>query len=125
MPIVLGGLSKGDYAKLAPPDSFIHVDDFNTTSDLAKYVNYLNTNPLEYNKYHAWRRKFSGDLFPVTFPFFYWLFLVLNEHGYFGAPILHYCRLCEALNYNSREEKVYQDLGRFWSSGADCRSKHY
>ena len=29
-------------------------------------------------------------------------FPALNEHGYFGAPIRHYCRLCEALNFNSK-----------------------
>ena len=29
-------------------------------------------------------------------------FTALNEHGYFGATIRHYCRLCEALNYNTK-----------------------
>ena len=68
---------------------------------------------------------------------------VLNEHGYFGSPIRHYCRLCEALNYNSRwrftrfevilhlnyvvphlnlrEEKTYNDLAFSWSKASSCR----
>lgn len=105
VPIVMGGLTKGDYAKLAPPDSFIHVDDFNTTSDLAKYINHLDTHPLEYNKYHAWRQQYT----------------VLNEHGYYGAPTMHFCRLCEALKYNNREKKVYS----FWNYTTECRGTHY
>ena len=69
-------------------------------------------------------------------------FTVLNEHGYFGAPIHHYCRLCEALNYNKwafwlikpnrimnmfsfmlsfREEKLYEDLTDSWSRFSKCR----
>ena len=69
-------------------------------------------------------------------------FTVLNEHGYFGAPIRHYCRLCEALNYNKwafwlikpnrimnmfsfmlsfREEKLYEDLTDSWSRFSNCR----
>jgi hypothetical protein len=58
----MGGLSKQDYQQMAPPGSFIHVEDFNSTLDLANYINYLNTNPQEYNKYHYWRDKYSGTL---------------------------------------------------------------
>jgi len=61
--------------------------------------------PEEYNKYHEWRFHFTA----------------LNEHGYFGAPIRHYCRLCEALNYNSKEEKLYEDLTVSWSRFSSCR----
>ena len=35
---------------------------------------------------------------------------VLNEHGYFGSPIRHYCRLCEALNYNNRCRFKYDEV---------------
>ena len=59
---------------------------------------------------------------------------VLNEHGYFGSPIRHYCRLCEALNYNNRcrfdeviphlecrEDKSFNDLSLLWSRASSCR----
>ena len=126
VPIVLGGLSKQDYEKLAPPDSFIHVDDFNTSLDLAKYVNFLNDNPQEYNKYQDWREKYSGMHQILLFLLQQKIHIsVLNEHGYFGAPILHYCRLCEALNFNSLDGQVFKDLDSFWNTERDCRKTRY
>ena len=58
---MLGGRKKLDYVKLAPPGSFIHVDDFSTPKDLAKHLSHLDGNPEEYNKYHLWRKAFLGD----------------------------------------------------------------
>jgi len=104
VPIVMGGLSERDYSRLAPPNSYLHVDQFEGPEHLAAKVKYLLEKPEEYNKYHAWRIQFT----------------VLNEHGYFGAPIRHYCRLCEALNYN-KEEKLYEDLTDSWSRFSKCR----
>ena len=46
--------------------------------------------------------------------------LALQEHGYFGSQASHYCRLCQALNYNSREQKTVASLKHFF--GKDhCR----
>ena len=104
VPVVLGGLPD-DYMRLAPPNSFINVDDFSGPEELAKHLVFLNQHPAEYNKYHEWRNNFQ----------------VVNEHGYFGAPIRHYCRLCEALNYNDKGEKIYDNLEMFWSKKVDCR----
>merc|ERR1712037_517425 len=105
VPIVLGGLEEGDYLKLAPPNSYLHVDHFQGPEHLAAQVKYLIETPEEYNKYHAWRSHYT----------------VLNEHGYFGSPIRHYCRLCEALNFNSKKEKVFGDLAAAWSKSSNCR----
>ena len=38
MPIVLGGLEEGDYLKLAPPNSYLHVDQFQGPYHLAAKV---------------------------------------------------------------------------------------
>ena len=65
----MGGLSKQDYQQMAPPGSFIHVEDFNSTLELANYINYLDTNPQEYNKYHYWRDEYSGIIILFLFSF--------------------------------------------------------
>ena len=108
IPIVLGGKSRDDYAKLAPPNSFIHVDDFRDLKDLANFINFLDKNEENYLKFHEWRRQFR----------------VLNEHGFFGADTRHYCRLCQALNYNEEISKTYDNMGEtFWSVQKDCKVK--
>ena len=40
VPVVMGA-PKRDYEKIAPPNSFIHVTDFNSTAHLAKYLIHL------------------------------------------------------------------------------------
>ena len=54
LPVVMGGLSKQDYEKIAPPHSFIHVDDFSSPMDLMKFLSKLSRNPEEYNSYFWW-----------------------------------------------------------------------
>ena len=38
IPVVMGGLFKNDYENLAPPHSYIHVDDFDSVDDLIRYL---------------------------------------------------------------------------------------
>ncbi|EFA08198.2 Glycoprotein 3-alpha-L-fucosyltransferase A-like Protein [Tribolium castaneum] len=102
IPVVMGA-SVASYRKLLPPDSYLNVDDYARPKDLAQYILYLNQTG-KYRKYYKWK----GD------------FEVLNEHGYFQSKSYHYCRVCEALNYNQRHKKVYQDLSQFWSASRDC-----
>ena len=70
IPVVLGGLSKSDYLKFLPPNSYINVEDFESPKKLAEYLIFLNHNPIEYNKYHAWRKDYEGkemeDVFPTV-----------------------------------------------------------
>ena len=40
---------------MAPPNSFIHVEDFGSPSELVNYLEYLNHNDTAYLEYHAWR----------------------------------------------------------------------
>jgi len=56
VPVVYGALRK-DYEAIAPPHSFIHVEDFNTTKELVDYLNYLDKNQTAYAEYFAWRDK--------------------------------------------------------------------
>jgi alpha-1,3-fucosyltransferase len=60
VPVVLGG---SNYSYFAPPKSYIDVNDFKSTEELAKYLKYLIENPKEYLKYFWWRDlfEFSGE----------------------------------------------------------------
>ncbi len=54
VPIVMGG-SREDYFNMAPPNSYIHVDDFASPGHLAKYLRYLDRNDTAYASYFAWK----------------------------------------------------------------------
>ncbi|XP_055953951.1 glycoprotein 3-alpha-L-fucosyltransferase A-like [Argiope bruennichi] len=104
VPVVMGA-PKSDYEKLCPPDSFIHTDDFQSPSDLAKYLDYLMYNDTAYNSFFDWKKNYK----------------VVNEHGYFGSPSLHLCYICEALNnFYGATPKMYNDLQSFWNPKTDC-----
>ncbi|XP_076332811.1 4-galactosyl-N-acetylglucosaminide 3-alpha-L-fucosyltransferase FUT6-like [Tachypleus tridentatus] len=103
VPVVMGG-DKEDYKQLCPPGSYIHVEDFDSPQELANYIIFLDGNDTAYNKYFEWKKNYK----------------VLNEHGYFGSPSLHICRICEALNIN-KSPKTYHHLENFWNKDTDCR----
>ena len=90
--------------KLLPPNSFINAEEFESAEQLAEFLIFLSENKTEYNKYHLWRQYYS----------------VVQEHGYYGTQASHYCRLCQALNFNSRQHKVYPSLSS-WFGKSHCR----
>ncbi len=49
------GASVAEYRKVAPYHSFIHVDEFQTTKDLADYLKLLDSNSTLYNEYFGWK----------------------------------------------------------------------
>lgn len=105
VPVVMGA-PKSDYQKLCPPNSFIHTGDFSNPLELAKYLDFLMHNDTAYNSYFEWKKEFK----------------VVNEHGYFGSPSLHLCRICEALNnVDTSKPKTYNDLNALWNSKSDCQ----
>jgi hypothetical protein len=61
VPIVMGAL-ENDYERIAPKHSYIHVNQYKTPEDLAKYLNYLINNPKEYLIYHQWREHTGIDV---------------------------------------------------------------
>ncbi|CAG9827704.1 unnamed protein product [Diabrotica balteata] len=102
IPIVMGA-SVSSYKKILPPNSYINVDDFANPASLARFLLRLNdTN--EYLEYYQWKSHFE----------------VLNEHGYFQSNVFHYCRVCQALNYNDKKQKVYEDLQKDWNAKNVC-----
>ncbi|XP_041454932.1 alpha-(1,3)-fucosyltransferase 7-like [Lytechinus variegatus] len=64
VPIVYGP-PREDYERVAPPNSFIHLQDFRNMSELVDYINLLDANDTLYNQYFEWKKrgsvKFVGE----------------------------------------------------------------
>lgn len=104
VPVIMGPPEEDCRVQL-PPKSYIHVKAFSNPQELAEHLLFLNSTWEDnYLRLHYWRKDFE----------------VKNEHGMFGAPSFHYCRVCEALNYNSEEPKVYNDLSYFLDPNINC-----
>lgn len=54
LPVALGA-HPSDYNDAAPPNSFVHVDDFSSPKELAEYLITLDKNDTLYNEYFAWK----------------------------------------------------------------------
>ena len=94
LPVVMGGLSRQDYEKIAPPHSFIHVDDFSSPKHLMQFLEKLSKDPKEYNSYFWWKSYY--DLYTIT---------EMTEKSK--------CQLCDVLeNYTS--SKKYSDFSAYW-----------
>ena len=50
------GAPKEDYTKTAPPNSFIHLDDFRTMQEFVDYIKLLDKNETMYQSFFEWRR---------------------------------------------------------------------
>ncbi|XP_071947516.1 alpha-(1,3)-fucosyltransferase 7-like [Antedon mediterranea] len=55
VPIVYGP-SRKDYEKVAPPNSFIHISDFDTLKDFVKYINLIENDVEMYNAFFDWKK---------------------------------------------------------------------
>ncbi|XP_071788292.1 alpha-(1,3)-fucosyltransferase 4-like isoform X1 [Asterias amurensis] len=64
VPIVYGS-PKADFEKLAPPNSYIHVSDFESVKELADYIIKVDQSDELYNSYFEWRK--LGSVI-VTYP---------------------------------------------------------
>ncbi|KAL5967622.1 Glycoprotein 3-alpha-L-fucosyltransferase A [Taenia solium] len=77
VPIVMGG-RRDDYFNLAPPNSYIHVDDFHSPAHLAEYLRYLDGNNTAYAAFFAWKALGSIRKASMTFC----RLCALYHHGY-------------------------------------------
>ncbi|XP_050403914.1 glycoprotein 3-alpha-L-fucosyltransferase A [Patella vulgata] len=94
IPVVMGA-RKEDYEKVAPPNSFIHVDDFKSPEELAAYLQKLDQNDDLYNQYFKW--KGTGNFLNTKF----------------------WCRLCALLNDENRPN-INVNLEEWWRSEGVC-----
>lgn len=106
VPVVLGP-PREDYELFAPPNSFIHVDDFNSVKELADYLNLLHRNDKMYAKYIQWwesdeKRQSKKNSEPKS----------LRRNFDYGNGI---CGLCNKLkNEPNSERNVIENLDQWW-----------
>lgn len=98
IPVVMGA-HPDDYRAVAPPQSFIHVEDFNSPQDLAKYLHKLDKNDDLYNEYFQW--KGTGSFIDTKF----------------------WCRLCALLNDPDKPSVVVESLSAWWRPPGICLRK--
>ncbi|XP_055730145.1 alpha-(1,3)-fucosyltransferase 7 [Salvelinus fontinalis] len=62
VPVVLGP-PPDDYIAVAPPNSFIHVEDFPSTKELGNYLRQLQLDKERYAGYFAWRHSYQVKVY--------------------------------------------------------------
>ncbi|XP_041958169.1 alpha-(1,3)-fucosyltransferase 7 isoform X2 [Alosa sapidissima] len=62
VPVVLGP-PRSNYEEFVPPDSFIHVDDFKSISELASKLKKLASNRTQYQLYFKWHKDHAVHIF--------------------------------------------------------------
>lgn len=79
------GPSRKNYEHFLPPDAFIHVGDFKSLGDLARYLQEIDKASLGYRSYFSWRETLR-----------LWL----------GSMALAFCKACRKLQWNQRYQIV-------------------
>ncbi|PIK42455.1 hypothetical protein BSL78_20684 [Apostichopus japonicus] len=110
IPVVIGA-KKEDYKRLGPPNSFIHVDDFNSMQELASYLQKVANNSVTYNSFFKWKK-----------------FGTVSQTGFHDRRIVYNksaCLLMDFLKNGVLEKKETFDLyGSSWLGGCKgCSSK--
>ena len=104
IPIVMGA-PRSDYELVAPPQSFIHVNDFDSPGSLANYLRELDTNGDMYQAYFRWKSKgYVKRAKPMK-----------HDHKF-------WCQLCSNLHNNKwiTTRQVYGHLDKWWSTHQQC-----
>ena len=100
LPVVMGARPE-DYAAVAPPNSFLHVDSFPGPRSLAEHLTFLHENPAEYNKHFRWVRQ-----------------------GRF-ADTKFFCRLCGLLHHPKPPPVFHSDIEDWWSPAQTCTNSSW
>ncbi|CAF1270093.1 unnamed protein product [Adineta steineri] len=92
---IVSGPKRENFARIVPPQSFIHVDDYTSDKDLADALNLIGKNRTLYGKYHAWRQYYdvyyeAKDVDPYRF-----------------------CELCYRLNTN-KQRIWYENINEWF-----------
>ncbi len=81
--------------RYAPPNSYIHVDDFKSPKELAQYLYLLDSNNDLYNNYFRWKE--NGEI----------------------RHIEMWCRVC-ALLHAPKHTTIYSRLDLWWKNEKTC-----
>ncbi|XP_044747599.1 alpha-(1,3)-fucosyltransferase C-like [Coccinella septempunctata] len=90
IPIVYG---TANYTRIAPPNSYINVKDYQNVSDMVEYLKILDDNPDLYLTYFEWKKDYVIDIYPKQ----------------------TLCDLCKKLN-KPVEYKTLDNLAQWWFS---------
>ena len=94
IPIAMGGLSRQDYEQVAPPHSFLHVDDFSSAQELMSYLEKLSEDPEEYHSFFWWKNFYEFH----------------QKIGY--EALCEFCDILNAPNFSSKND--YKDFTAYW-----------
>uniref|UniRef100_A0A914BUP6 Fucosyltransferase n=1 Tax=Acrobeloides nanus TaxID=290746 RepID=A0A914BUP6_9BILA len=97
VPIVL---DRKIYKDIVPVDSFIATNDFDSPSDLARYLTLLAANRTEYLKYFNWTRSYKKQN--------------VNRR------ISSYCELCKIAH--TRKRAGIPDITNWWEKQGECQT---
>ena len=92
---IVSGPTRENFERVAPPHSFIHIDDYASDDDLANALNSISTDRSLYAKYHYWRRYYD-----------------VYHEGKDVEPY-RFCELCYRLNTN-KQRIWYQNLNEWF-----------
>ena len=99
LPIVMGP-SLEDYTSVAPPNSFLHVDQFKGPAHLAKHLKTLDQDDDLYNKFFDWQ----------------------TRGGWMNTKF--FCRLCALLHFHKAHGPGRRPEGgwaKWWQTGGVCK----
>lgn len=98
IPVVYGG---GNYSHIAPPHSYINVEDFENVESLANYLRQLQNDVKSYMKYFEWKKNYYVD----------------------SSSDRYMCELCAKLNDPEEPPKTYPDIHDWWWSKSNARCR--
>ncbi|KAL7641310.1 UNVERIFIED_CONTAM: hypothetical protein RMT77_008448 [Armadillidium vulgare] len=96
LPVVFGG---ADYNNMAPPNSFINVNQFQNYANLVKYLLKVSDDHILYNSYLRWQEDYDVEI---------------------GSPFKPFiCDLCKKL-HSKRTFKSYPDIRQWFFENKNC-----
>ena len=101
VPIAMGA-SMEEYAAIAPPNSFLHVDQFGSPADLAEYLKVLDRDDNLYNDFFRWQTQ--GEWVRTRF----------------------FCRVCSMLHYHQEQgpsKRLEGGWGHWWQGEGVCGAR--
>ena len=93
--------------QVAPPRSYINIENFSNLTQLSNYLVYLVENPEIYREYFWWRDHYQ---------------LVSTKEVQFEA----FCNLCQVLhekNSQGNDLATYSDFRNYWNPTGVCRHR--
>lgn len=94
VPVVYGG---SNYTMYLPVGSYVNAQDFDSSKDLANYLNKLMVDDDLYLSYFHWKWKYVVD----------------------PNPLVGWCQLCRLLGNANTKEKIYPNIAEWWAGQND------